>query len=82
MLETYLESNVARPDLPVSGIGLVDEKLASRKCKESTEYYLKAIQDRKWTEIIYDYSSRDVTVFGDRLPALASIATELAIWTG
>jgi hypothetical protein len=62
----------------VSVFGLADEKFACKKCEESTDYYLRAIQDRKWTDIICEYSSRDVMVFGDHLPALARIATEFA----
>ncbi|CZR66340.1 uncharacterized protein PAC_16241 [Phialocephala subalpina] len=78
VFETYLEFNVDCPDLPVSVFGLVDENLALRRCEESREYYLRVTQDQKWTQIIHDYSTRDLTVFDDRLPALAGIATELA----
>jgi hypothetical protein len=78
VFETYLEFNIDCPGLPVSVFGLVDEKLAWRECEESREDYWRLTQDKKWTQIVHDYSTRDLTVFDDRLPALAGIATELA----
>jgi hypothetical protein len=62
----------------VSVFGLVDENLALRKTEEMREFYLRLTQDQIWTRIIHEYSERDLTLFDDRLPALAGIATELA----
>ncbi|SPN96538.1 uncharacterized protein DNG_00063 [Cephalotrichum gorgonifer] len=38
-------------------------------------------QCRIWSTVIHEYSGRDLTFFGDRLPALAGIVSELArVW--
>jgi hypothetical protein len=78
VLETYLDFQFDCLDLPVSVFGLVDENLALRKTEEMREFYLRLTQDQIWTRIIHEYSERDLTLFDDRLPALAGIATELA----
>jgi hypothetical protein len=78
VLDTYVKFEFGCHDLPVSIFGLVDEDLAWRDTQESREYYLTLTQDRIWKQIIDEYSQRNLTLFDDRLPALAGIATELA----
>ena len=75
--ETYLDFEF-HLKLPVSVFGLVDENLA-RRTEWSREYYLTTTQNQIWKQIVGEYSGRDLTLFEDRLPALAGIATELAI---
>ncbi|KAL9118761.1 MAG: hypothetical protein Q9187_004690 [Circinaria calcarea] len=75
--ETYLDFEF-HLKLPVSVFGLVDENLA-RRTEWSREYYLTTTQNQIWKRIVGEYSGRDLTLFEDRLPALAGIATELAI---
>ena len=78
VLDTYLNFDFGCSDLPVSIFGLVDENFARRDTWESRECYLTVTQDKIWKRIIDEYSDRDLTLFDDRLPALAGIATELA----
>jgi Heterokaryon incompatibility protein (HET) len=78
VLDTYVNFEFGCCDLPVSVFGLLDKQFAWRDTQDSREYYLKHTQDRKWKEIIQEYSQRNLTFFDDRLPALAGIATELA----
>jgi len=75
--ETYLDFEFPL-ELPVSVFGLVDEDLARKKNDDIREYYLTNTQNQIWKQIICEYSGRDLTLFDDRLPALAGIATELA----
>ena len=75
--ETYIDFEF-QLELPVSVFGLVDENLARIKEEETRENYLTVTQNRIWKQIICEYSKRDLTLFDDRLPALAGIATELA----
>lgn len=79
--ETYLDLQVEAPDLPVGVFGMVDEKLASRNTRESRDHYINVTQYRIWEDLVHDYSGRELSSFGDRLPALAGIAAELAaVW--
>lgn len=79
--ETYLYLNVDAPDLPVGVFGMVDENLESRDTRESRDYYIEVTQYRIWKALVEDYSGRELSSFGDRLPALAGIAAELAaVW--
>lgn len=60
---------------------MVDENLASRDTRESRDYYIDVTQYRIWKALVEDYSGRELSSFGDRLPALAGIAAELAaVW--
>lgn len=84
VFETDLELNIDAPELPVDVFGMVDEELAGRdprEIKESRDYYIDVTQDSTWNWIVHDYSERELSSFGDRLPALAGIAAELAaVW--
>ena len=75
--ETYLEFDFDCVDLPVSVFGLEDKNLAKRE-NTNREWYLEHTQRYTWTRIIQEYSERDISLFEDRLPALAGIAAELA----
>jgi hypothetical protein len=78
VLDTYVNFNFGCSDLPVSIFGLVDENYDRRDTQASRDFYLEITQNRIWKEVIHEYSTRDLTLFDDRLPALAGIATELA----
>jgi len=78
VFDTYVKFEFSCHGLPVSIFGLVDENLAWRDTQESREYYLTLTQDHTWKPIIHEYSQRNLTLFDDRLPALAGMATELA----
>ncbi|RFU31822.1 hypothetical protein B7463_g4528, partial [Scytalidium lignicola] len=78
VIETWMPLEIDCLDLPVSVYGLEDEELARRKTVEAKEDYLKATQGYIWERIIHEYSERDLTLFNDRLSALAGIAAELA----
>lgn len=79
--ETYLDLKVDAPDLPVGVFGMVDEGLARKNTRESRDWYIDETQGDIWKAIVHDYSERELSSFGDRLPALAGIAAELAaVW--
>lgn len=78
VFDTYVNFDFGPGDLPVSIFGLVDKHFAGRDTQESREDYLKDTQYKTWKKIIYEYSQRNLTLFDDRLPALAGIATELS----
>lgn len=81
VFETYLDLKVDAPPLPMGVFGMVDENLARRDTRESRDYYIDMKQYRIWEAIVHDYSDRELSSFGDRLPALAGIAAELAaVW--
>lgn len=81
VFETYLDLKVDAPELPVGVFGMVDEGLARKNTRESRDWYIDETQGDIWKAIVHDYSERELSSFGDRLPALAGIAAELAaVW--
>jgi hypothetical protein len=50
--------------------------------EESIENYINREKIVMWKDIISHYSGRDLSVFEDRLPALAGIASELSKYCG
>lgn len=77
MFDADMNFNFGPGDLPASIFGLVDKHFAG-DTQESREHCLELTQYKTWKRIIDDYSQRNLTVFDDRLPALAGIATELS----
>jgi len=74
VVTTHVEFEPESPDLPLTVFG-IDEPMGWR----SRESYLAKDQDFRWPRMVQEYSGRDLTLWADRLPALAGIATELAL---
>jgi hypothetical protein len=72
---THINFEPLCESLPSSIFGVPDFQM--RKSKESIAYYFKVQQVQIWADLINEYSGRDLSVFEDRLPALAGIAYEL-----
>ncbi len=79
VFETYLKVRADAPKLPNGVFGTVDKNLERGDAPQIREYYNTATQDKIWGEIVCDYSTRELSRFSDRLPALAGIAAELAV---
>lgn len=81
IFKTYLSTKVDAPELPVEVFGMVSYHMRTKSLQAKNDYYIPHMQHEIWSTILHDYSERDLTRFGDRLPALAGIATELSkVW--
>jgi hypothetical protein len=94
--ESYFEpivpTSIQLDDTRLGGLGLPSEifGVASREMMEWNKYrsgsvaqYLKREQLTLWRHLIHEYSRRELTLFTDRLPALAGVAFELwKYWGG
>ncbi|KAK5652044.1 hypothetical protein OQA88_10947 [Cercophora sp. LCS_1] len=74
VVTTHVEFETQCRDLPLAVFG-IDEPMGRR----SRESYLVKDQNNRWPSMVEEYSGRDLTMWTDRLPALAGIATELAL---
>ncbi|KAK0619601.1 heterokaryon incompatibility protein-domain-containing protein [Immersiella caudata] len=75
VVTTHVEFETEIPDLPLTVFG-IDNKPTGWRSRESR---LAEDQNDRWPRMVQEYSGRDLTVWTDRLPALAGIAAELAL---
>ncbi|EPE32322.1 putative tol protein [Glarea lozoyensis ATCC 20868] len=78
VVETHLEVIYNCTTLPVSVFGVLDDDPAYKQ-RLLLGNDKRDLQEWTWSQIIWEYSKRDLTHFEDRLPALAGIASELAL---
>ncbi|KAK0745512.1 heterokaryon incompatibility protein-domain-containing protein, partial [Schizothecium vesticola] len=77
LVETHVTFQTECPELPAAVFDRREDKSDVHTTKKSNIYD----QHRIWSQIIQEYSGRNLTFFTDRLPALAGVAAELArVW--
>ena len=75
---THLNFDETYTNLPLSIFGILDRYLKQIKSEESIERYINRQKIEIWQSIIIHYSGRVLSVFEDRLPALAGIVSRLS----